>query len=593
MTLNSTTTKITYNGDGATTDFVISFVFWNSDDLRVIHRASDATETVWVEGTHYTIAGGTGSTGTLTVETAPTDYTPAAGETLTIKDYQSEVQGDSLPLSGAFPSTVVEQRLDRITRLIQIHSEEIARSILLPETSGLSGLQIPEPGAGELVRYNPSGTSLETVALGDIDTAINTLTTALATNDFLRWDNTQSAWVNITPGTTGLALFQDATAAAARTELGLGTAAVVNTGMASGTVPVLGINGFLPAVGGTFGRAVPTDKTANYAIVAGDIGQIIPFDCTAASRNPFLPLLSSVAEGFGVGVVRAAGTNPITIKQHATDGGATVVTIRTDRMVWIAKASGAWVAMGVGVDAQTFTASGTWTKPDGVTKVLIMLRGAGGSGGVVSIYNAAGGGGGGYAEYMVPAADLPVSAAVAVGAGGAATVGAGNGNPGGNTEFESFIAYGGGGGEVGNGNAIGGGGGSTGSAGNDGSSGGAGGRDEMGLNSRWKGGNGGVGDAGPGGSGFFGGGGGGSNNGGATGGIGGGSMFGGGGGGASGGSPRAPGGVSTYGGNGGSGGMGGDINGEAGTQPGGGGGAGYIGGTSGAGADGMAMIIGL
>lgn len=39
--------------------------------------------------------------------------------------------------------------------------------------------------------------------------------------------------------------------------------------------------------------------------------------------------------------------------------------------------------------------------------------------------------------------------------------------------------------------------------------------------------------------------------------------------------------------------MGGDINGEAGTQPGGGGGAGYIAGTSGVGADGMAIIMGL
>ena len=38
-------------------------------------------ETVWTEGTHYTLNGGSGVTGTLTVETAPIDYTPAAGET--------------------------------------------------------------------------------------------------------------------------------------------------------------------------------------------------------------------------------------------------------------------------------------------------------------------------------------------------------------------------------------------------------------------------------------------------------------------------------------------------------------------------------
>ena len=251
MTLSSTTTKVTYNGDGATTDFAISFVFWDGDDLRVIHRDANDVETVWTRGTHYTVTGGSGATGTLTVKTTPTDYTPAAGETLTVKDVQSEVQGDSLPLSGAFPSTVVEQRLDRITRLVQIHSEEIARSILLPETADLSGLIIPEPGAGELVRYNPTGTALETVAVASLSiSAIDTLLTGLATNDFLYWDNAQSAWVNITPGATGLALFQDTTAAAARTELGLGTAAVANTGVANGNVPAMDAAGY-PAADGS------------------------------------------------------------------------------------------------------------------------------------------------------------------------------------------------------------------------------------------------------------------------------------------------------------------------------------------------------
>lgn len=251
MTLSSTTTKVTYNGDGATTDFAISFVFWDGDDLRVIHRDANDVETVWTRGTHYTVTGGSGATGTLTVKTTPTDYTPAAGETLTVKDVQSEVQGDSLPLSGAFPSTVVEQRLDRITRLVQIHSEEIARSILLPETADLSGLIIPEPGAGELVRYNPTGTALETVAVASLSiSAIDTLLTGLATNDFLYWDNAQSAWVNITPGATGLALFQDTTASAARTELGLGTAAVANTGVANGNVPAMDATGY-PAADGS------------------------------------------------------------------------------------------------------------------------------------------------------------------------------------------------------------------------------------------------------------------------------------------------------------------------------------------------------
>lgn len=250
MTLLGTNTKDTYNGDGATTVFPVTFEFHNNADLRVILRDALGAETVWVEGTQYTLTGGNGATGTLTVKTTPTDFTPATGETLTIKDNQPETQGDAFPLSGSFPSTVVEQRLDKLTRMVQIHSEEIVRSILLPETASLSGLIIPEPGAAELLRYNAGGTNLETVKLGDLSTAINTILTGLATNDFLRWDGGQSAWVNITPGATGLAIFQDATAADARTELGLGTAAVVNTGVASGNVPAMDATGY-PAADGS------------------------------------------------------------------------------------------------------------------------------------------------------------------------------------------------------------------------------------------------------------------------------------------------------------------------------------------------------
>lgn len=79
MTIASTTSKLLYNGDGATTVFAISFVFWQNSDIRVIHRDASGAEAAWVEGTQYTITGGAGATGTLTVKTTPTDHTPASG----------------------------------------------------------------------------------------------------------------------------------------------------------------------------------------------------------------------------------------------------------------------------------------------------------------------------------------------------------------------------------------------------------------------------------------------------------------------------------------------------------------------------------
>lgn len=94
--------------------------------------------------------------------------------------------------------------------------------------------------------------------------------------------------------------------------------------------------------------------------------------------------------------------------------------------------------------AWTFTATGTWTKPDGVTDdtpVFIDAWGAGGGG------NSNGGGGGAaYAATVVRAGDLGATVTVTIGAGGAGTGGTGFGGNGGNTTFGAAVtAYGGGG----------------------------------------------------------------------------------------------------------------------------------------------------
>ena len=216
MTLSTTTIKDLYAGDDSTVSFDTTFIFWDSTDLTVIHRASDGTETTWTEGSEYSVTGGNGAVGTVVVSTSPIDYTPATGEKLLIKSDRDDIQEGDFPLSGPFPSTVAEQSLDQAVRLVQQISEEISRSILLPATTSLSGLGIPEPGAGELIRYNVAGTNLETVAVADLSLSIDAIITGVADTDMLYWDNGQSAWVNFTPGVAGLAVLQLATDNAVR-----------------------------------------------------------------------------------------------------------------------------------------------------------------------------------------------------------------------------------------------------------------------------------------------------------------------------------------------------------------------------------------
>lgn len=104
------------------------------------------------------------------------------------------------------------------------------------------------------------------------------------------------------------------------------------------------------------------------------------------------------------------------------------------------------------INAQTFNSSGTWTKPSGYaagSRVYIQAWGAGGSGSRVNATNSSsanGGGGGGYNERWCNLSDMGATETITIGAGGAATTVAGNGNTGGNSSVGSLItAYGGGG----------------------------------------------------------------------------------------------------------------------------------------------------
>jgi len=120
------------------------------------------------------------------------------------------------------------------------------------------------------------------------------------------------------------------------------------------------------------------------------------------------------------------------------------------------------------VNTQTFTTSGTWTKPASGTWALVRCWGGGGSG-AKGASNAPGGGGGGGAcvEKLILLSSLGATETVTIGAGGAAqTTSATPGNTGGNTTFGSHVtAYGGGGGNYSTSGGGGGGGGGGGSAG--------------------------------------------------------------------------------------------------------------------------------
>ena len=80
---------------------------------------------------------------------------------------------------------------------------------------------------------------------------------------------------------------------------------------------------------------------------------------------------------------------------------------------------------------QTFTSSGTWTRPSGITKVIVEVQGGGSSGRADGTYPR--GSGGAYAKKLIDVSSIS-TATVTVGAGGAAqSANGGAGNAGGNS----------------------------------------------------------------------------------------------------------------------------------------------------------------
>ena len=137
MTVSSSTSRVSYNGNGSTTVFAYTFKVFDQDDLTVIIRSANGTETVKTITTHYTVSGvGSAGGGNVTMLTAP-----ASGETIVILREQDLIQEFDLVPNDPFPAQLMEDALDKLTFMVQQHDEELSRAIKASRTNTIGSTE--------------------------------------------------------------------------------------------------------------------------------------------------------------------------------------------------------------------------------------------------------------------------------------------------------------------------------------------------------------------------------------------------------------------------------------------------------------------
>jgi hypothetical protein len=154
MSVPTETSRSIYIGDGATNEFDAGFYFQRKSDLKVKLKPSGGTETVLVEGVHYTVSLPTSvgaDDGYIEMVTPP-----GVGDVLVIERDVAFVQDTSFRSQGQFSPAVHEDAMDRIVFQIQ----ELARRVADLESAGTPGSVV----AGDGLYF--SGTTLH-IGQGD------------------------------------------------------------------------------------------------------------------------------------------------------------------------------------------------------------------------------------------------------------------------------------------------------------------------------------------------------------------------------------------------------------------------------------------
>ena len=190
IALSDNTPRVSYTvASGITqTTFTVNFEFFDDSDLNFY-----VDGTLKTLATHYTVTGGSGSTGTITTTAGNEVVGIAGGSTVTITRDVELSRVTDFPSSGAFEVAKLNTELDRFTAIASDLNDGVNRAIRMPDSDPVLNVELPSATAraDKIFKFDTEG-NIEAVAANELIS--NTVIGANYTNNTFIGDGSTVAY---------------------------------------------------------------------------------------------------------------------------------------------------------------------------------------------------------------------------------------------------------------------------------------------------------------------------------------------------------------------------------------------------------------